>query len=218
MAWEMAGPTACEARWKEVLMSFASQRKKLLTENPEAKEEIQIVHDALVTILQLVQTAPRVNGNGAAWKQLADTAEVERAILCKHMDGKALFIAIVRLYAATHREMKRSLQNTQEEDPAQNNEEFREQRRRKRIPSAEDNKSQTAKKTATAEPSPRDPRILPQGGLPTRKFFAPLRTTEMEVERPVAEDSPEKPDGEPQQESGNIKSGRPPPHCAHHRH
>jgi hypothetical protein len=64
-----------------------------------------LIHSALVTIGQLVRASPRVNGNGVAWKKLADKAEAEKVVLRKHMDGKALFTAILRLYAATHREM-----------------------------------------------------------------------------------------------------------------
>jgi hypothetical protein len=113
----MAGPTECDARWKEERASFASQEEELLADHPDAKEEIELVRTTLVTIGQLVQTSPRVNGNGIVWKQLADTNEAERVILCKHLDGKALFTAILRLYALTHREMKRSLLNTTEGGP-----------------------------------------------------------------------------------------------------
>jgi hypothetical protein len=95
----MARPTACEVRRKEVLASFASQEEELRTEHSDAKEEICLVHSALVAIGQLVRASPRVNGNGVAWKKLADKAEAEKTLLCKHMDGKELFTAILRLYA-----------------------------------------------------------------------------------------------------------------------
>jgi hypothetical protein len=91
----MAGPTACEALWKEVLASFARQQEELIADHPDAKEEIELVHTALVTIGQLVQTPPRVIGNGSVWKQLADRAEAEREVVCKHLDGKALFTGIL---------------------------------------------------------------------------------------------------------------------------
>jgi hypothetical protein len=204
----MAGPTACEVRWKEELASFANQEEQLRTEHPDAKEEIYLVQSALVTIGQLVRASPRVNGNGIAWKKLADTAEAERVVLCKHMDGKALFTAILRLYAATHTEMLSCLVKPTKGVPAQDNdEEFREQKRRKRVPSDQGNGE--AKKTVVAAPTPRDARIKPQAEVPTKNYFAPLRS-EMEVERPVEEGSTQKPDGIPQQESSS-RSGRPPP-------
>jgi hypothetical protein len=188
----MAGPTACEARWKEVLTSFNSQADELLAAHPDAREEIELVHTALVTI----GAAPRVNGNSVVWMQLAERAEAERRVLCKHLEGKALFTGMLRLYALMHREMRDSLLNTSKGEPAQDNEGFREQKRRKRIPSEE-----KFQKTATATPTPRDPRIRSQDELPTRNFFAPLRAADMELERPVVEDATQKPDGKPQQES-----------------
>jgi hypothetical protein len=89
----MAGPTACEVHWKEVLASFASQEEELLADHRDAKEEI--VHSALVILGQVVRVSPRVNGNGVAWKKLADTVDAERVVLCKHMDGKELFTDLI---------------------------------------------------------------------------------------------------------------------------
>jgi hypothetical protein len=167
---EMAGPTACEALCKAVLTSFANQEGELLAAHPDAKEEISHIHTALVTIGQLIRTSPRVNGNGAVWEEPAEKADAERAVLCKYLDGKAMYTATLRLYALTHREMRESRQDI-EEEPAQRNEQFREQKRRKRTPS--DEKEQKKTKTTTAAPAPKDPRMRSQGELPTRNFFAP---------------------------------------------
>jgi hypothetical protein len=65
------------------------------------------------------------------WKGLVAKAEAERAVLCKHLDGKALFTGILRLYAAIHREMNETLQSEQVESLKK----FLEQKRRKRNPS-----------------------------------------------------------------------------------
>jgi hypothetical protein len=62
------------------------------------------------------------------WKELIARAEAERAVLCKHLDGKALFTAILRLYAAIHRVMHDFVLPAQQ----QSTEEFSDQRRRKR--------------------------------------------------------------------------------------
>jgi hypothetical protein len=67
--------------------------------------------------------------------------------------------------------MKDSVLNITEGDPAERHEEFREQKRRKRIPSDEQVKK--SKKPATTAPEPRDPRIRSQGDHPTINFFAP---------------------------------------------
>jgi hypothetical protein len=48
--------------------------------------------------------------------------EAERAVLCKHLDRKALFLAVLRMYAAIHRELRHSLVTEE-----QQTEEFREE-------------------------------------------------------------------------------------------
>jgi hypothetical protein len=70
------------------------------------------------------------------------------------LDGKALFTAMLHLYAAIHREMRESLLLEQKEETT---EVFREQRRRKRNPSEEQ------KKKPKPTPNPRGPRIKSQG-------------------------------------------------------
>jgi hypothetical protein len=139
---------------------------------------------------------------------LTDRAEAKRGVLCKHLDVKALFIAMLCLYAATHREMKNSLLDITEGDPTEGNEEFREQGRRKWIPSYEEAKR--LKKKVMAASGLRDLRMRSQGKLPTRNFFASMRATEMEVDCTLVEESTEKPDRKAQQASSS-KSGRPPP-------
>jgi hypothetical protein len=59
---------------------------------------------------RLVHVSPSVNGNDAVWRNLISKAEAERAMLCKHLGGKALFTGMLCLYATTHNEMNKSLQ------------------------------------------------------------------------------------------------------------
>jgi predicted Zn-ribbon and HTH transcriptional regulator len=134
------------------------------------------------------------------WKDLIAKAEAERVVLYKHLDGKALFTAMLRLYAALHREMRDTVLPAQQKST----EEFREQRRRKRNPSDEQ-----AKKSKTTMPAPVD-KPQPQGEVKTKNFFAPLRTAEMEVEHAPVENTSDDPENEPQQPAAN-KAGRPPP-------
>jgi hypothetical protein len=96
-------PTACEMKWSEVHASCERQHDCLLENHPDAEQEIAIIRKALIKIRQLAKASPAVNGNGSIWKELADEAETERSILCKHLDGKALFTGLMRLYAAIHR-------------------------------------------------------------------------------------------------------------------
>jgi hypothetical protein len=121
-------------------------------------------------------------------------------VLCKHLDGKALFTSMLRLYAALHRELRDSAQPAQQSS----SEEFGEQRRRKRNPSDEQ-----AKKSKISAPPPetKDSIQLPQGEVATKNFFAPLRTAETDVERIPEEGATE----ETTKEAPNNKAGRPPP-------
>jgi hypothetical protein len=58
-----------------------------------------------------------------------------------------------------------------------------------------------------------DPRLRPNGEVPTKNFFAPLRTGEMDVELTLVEGISDEPSSELQQPSSN-KAGKPPPHSA----
>jgi hypothetical protein len=92
-----------------VLASFDKQHETLIANNPDATEERNYVRTELVKIGQLIQTSPPPNGNGIIWKRLVDKAENEKNVLCKHLDGKALFTGMMRLYAAIHRDLEDSL-------------------------------------------------------------------------------------------------------------
>jgi hypothetical protein len=134
------------------------------------------------------------------WQELLSKEEAEREVLCKHLDGKTLFLAVLRMYAAIHRELRDSLATEEQQI-----EEFREQRRRKRNPSEDESKQL---KMSKPTPGPRDPRIEPQAVVTpktvrTRNFFAPLRGASMEMESCCTEENQ-------QDEAPTVKTGRPP--------
>jgi hypothetical protein len=129
--------TVCETRWDKIISSFEKNHKELLEGHPECSEELALLRTGTHTIRQLIQFSPPVNGNGAVWKELIARTEAERAVLCKHLDGKALFTAMLRLYAALHREMRDFVLPAQQKST----DEFREQRKRKRNPSKEQAKN-----------------------------------------------------------------------------
>jgi hypothetical protein len=132
------------------------------------------------------------------WKGLAAKAETERTVLCKHLERKALFTGILRLYAAIHREMNETLQSEQVESPK----EFREQKRRKRNPS--DKQGGLTNDTVVTGCSVRDPRIRPHVELPTRNFLRPREQMELDGTKEEAAN-----DGE--QQGATNQAGRPPP-------
>jgi hypothetical protein len=64
-----------------VLASFHEIYEKLIADLLGAKKEMDLVRASVVEIGQLVQNLPKVNRNGAKWKQLADRAEADRYTL-----------------------------------------------------------------------------------------------------------------------------------------
>jgi hypothetical protein len=79
----VASLTQCGTHWRVVLASFHDRDKRLIADHPDAKKEMDLVRASIVQIGQLVQNSPKVNGNGAKWKQLAGSAEADRSTLCK---------------------------------------------------------------------------------------------------------------------------------------
>jgi hypothetical protein len=188
----MAGPTVCGKRWTDILASFERNLGDLVAQHPDFVEEIRMIQAGLVTIGQLIIDSPRGNGNSTAWREITTRAEAERAVLCKHLEGKALFAVILRLYATTHTEFHGSLLPVPEQ--VEPTEEFREQSRGKRNPS--DEQPTAPKKAVTAVTS------LPKE-ITTRNFYAPLRAT-METDSSGMEEKTE-------EEAVPVKTCRPPP-------
>jgi hypothetical protein len=191
----MADHTACASRWDEIRASFERHWDELAVSYLDAVEEIGLIQTALIKIGQPIRSSTPYNGNGAVWKRLTAQAESERAVLCKHLDGKPMLTAMRWLYAATFREMA----ETAFQETAQLSEEFREQKRRKRFPSDDRALALHAKKKSITALQPAKPHA------PTRNFYTPLRNT-MEVE--------EWQDGtgtDAEKQSASSQAGRPPP-------
>jgi hypothetical protein len=92
---------------------------------------------------------------------LVTKAEAERTELSKHLDRKALFTSILRLYVAIHREMTSTLQS----EKVESEQDFREQKRRKRNLSDKQSKPQTKREMTSGIVS------TPRGELTTRNFL-----------------------------------------------
>jgi hypothetical protein len=101
-AGEITGSTVCQTRWGAIISSFEKNQDELLAGHPDCSEELALLTTGLHTIEQLIHISLPVNGKGAVCKELIARVEAERAVPCKHQDGKALFRAILRLYAAIH--------------------------------------------------------------------------------------------------------------------
>jgi hypothetical protein len=179
-----------------VLPSFDKQHETLITNNPDATEEINLVRTELVNIGQLIQTSSPQNGNGVTWRRLVGKAGNEKNVLCKHLDGKALFTGMMRLYAAIHRELEDSLLS----ECAKGSEEDVPRSKRPKRNNDSDNGSSIGKREATDKS-----RSLPVYQKPRpvaiKNVFVPLRVVPMEGAEVSDEAS----------SSENIDKGRPPP-------
>jgi hypothetical protein len=104
-----------------------------------------------------------------------------------------LYSALYGVYTEVLHELKGVLQGSVARREAANpnpdpeetsTEEFREQRRRKR--NFSDGQASKAKKPSAPATSVNDPRLRRQHELPTRKFFSPVRSSEMETGDKIA--------------------------------
>jgi hypothetical protein len=97
----LVGPTQCEAQWHSVLASFDKQHKTLIANNPDATQERNLVLTLLVKIGESFSDL-----SAAEWQhRQLETADQQSAenenILCKHLDGKALFTGMLLLRSNT---------------------------------------------------------------------------------------------------------------------
>jgi hypothetical protein len=59
---------------------------------------MDLVGASVLQIGQLVENTTKVTGNGAKWKQLADSAEADRHTLCNFLDEQKLFTGLFHMY------------------------------------------------------------------------------------------------------------------------
>jgi hypothetical protein len=134
---------------------------------------------------------------------VVSTTEENWASYCKALSGKALFSALYGTYTVALQEIKALLKvsttTPQSAKKPTQEEGFQEVRRRKRHTSNE--AARTPKKILVSA-APAAANTTPKT-VPTRNFFAPLRTANMDTEVSDAEEST-------QEEATPGKTGRPP--------
>jgi hypothetical protein len=175
--------------WSNQIEGLRREYKNAILQYPDAGGAIDRVHLVLLDIARLTARTPISVGESPPWTQIVlNAAEISRN-LHSVLKGKALFSALYGVYAEVLQDLK-SVASTAKGQPTQENEEeFREQRRRKRNPSDEAAKDPKTNPTAGIQA----PRVRSQQDVPTRNFFAPLRTAELECEGSKSEttDNPE---------------------------
>jgi hypothetical protein len=146
-------------------------------------EKVHITH---TDIASLAGCTPKSVGESAAWKTIITKAAEARRNLHQVLERKPLYSALHGVYSEVLADLKVVLQQSaskvqvQQSNETAAEEEFREQRRRKRTPSGS---KEDAKKFAMHTAGVNDPPVRPQAEaqVPTRNYFAPLRSNEMEV-------------------------------------
>jgi hypothetical protein len=141
------------------------------------------VRRVLVDIAHLAARTPIYVGQSPKWNETVKNATEASRNLHQLFVGKPLYSALQDVYAEIRIDLKGFLQESAAKGNAPctsisgtDGNEFREQKRRKRnYPGFTEN--ETKKPTTTLN----NPRWLRHQEIPTRNFFAPLRTTEVET-------------------------------------
>jgi hypothetical protein len=170
--------------WSHQIESLRVEYRKTIVKHPDAGSVMEKVHLVLKDIASLAGCTPKSVGESEPWKNVITKAAETRRNLRQILQGKQLYSALHGVYSEVLADLKIVLQqsaskvedNQTNEPGAQ--EDFREQRRRKRKPS--DGKV-SAKKVATTTDGVNDLHIRPQAEVTTRNYYAPLRSNEMEV-------------------------------------
>jgi hypothetical protein len=106
----LAPVTKCKLEWLVLLTVFDEEYETLIVVHPEAKMEIDLVVATLVKISQFLRNSSEANVSGEKLEQLTHDVQREMKILCHHTDGREMFTALFRLFAAVYTEMRNSLQ------------------------------------------------------------------------------------------------------------
>jgi hypothetical protein len=199
-----------QAFWTNARKTFESEFQRLTQQHPEAEEQIQQLLKILRDIEDVAGHTPKPVGESQKWTNIVSAMEENRASYCKSLSGKSLYSALYGSYTVTLNELRGLIKakvRSQEcgsinsTGPSSQEEEgFKMIRRRKRQNSQET--AETAKRAATLPTANSGPKEVP-----TRNFFAPLRTTSMDTDSSSTENTPQETATTPTA----AKTGRPPP-------
>jgi hypothetical protein len=189
--------------WKTELDSLRTEFKDLVRQHLDAREAVGKVLDVFNDIIGLAGNAPKSIGENEAWTRVVRRAEANWVSLRMVLEGKTLFGALCGVYSLALIDLKAVLKrgaaekrshtptagsdtpatnttttprsNSAVAPTAQDEGEFRSQKRRKRINSSEEVRPGPSKRQSSTE------RKGTAAGQPAvRNYFAPLRTMEME--------------------------------------
>lgn len=93
-----------------LLISFDNEYEVLIAVHPEAKVQIDMIGAILVEISQFLRNSSEETFDGEKWEKFLEEIKLETKILYRHMNGQALFDALLHLFSTVYEEMRDSLQ------------------------------------------------------------------------------------------------------------
>jgi hypothetical protein len=151
---------------------------------------VQQVYRLLSDFENLTGCTPTKVGKSPEWTSIVNSAEENRGNCCKGLDEKPLFSTLYGMYTVILNELKAVMKvsaqagqncvvNKTSVESAAQDDDYHEVKGRNR--NISNNTSQTAKKST--KPVPTSAAVkLPPKAVRTPKFFAPLRTPDMDTE------------------------------------
>jgi hypothetical protein len=174
-----------QAFWAKKCASLQSEYPAFIEKYPDADTQYRKLLKVLCTIEDVAGCTPTAVGESAEWTAVVSTTEENWASYCKALSGNVPFSALYGTYTFALKELKALLNvNTTTPQTAKwptQEEIFQEVRRPKSHSSNE--AARTPKKilvTATSAAANTTPKTVP-----TRNFFAPLRTPKLRTRRRV---------------------------------
>jgi hypothetical protein len=178
--------------WVDKRGALEREYQKTGITNPEAVSSKQHLFKVLCDLQALAGCTPTSVGESEEWAAVIRAAEDNLACYSVALQVKALYSALYETYTVTLNELKKVLKSRSQVGQPNQADAFQEVRSRKR-PS-----------TAEAARSPKKAAVPTPVQVPTKNYFAPLRTAQMDTDasdaHPIAEET-----------AAPTKSARPPP-------
>jgi hypothetical protein len=183
--------------WSQRLASLEFVHHAITNKYPEAASVVQQVYTVLSGTENLAGCTQAKLTESSGWTCIVNCAGENTANFCKALDARAVLSVLCGMYVATLNELNTALNlsaqaglsgavnETSVESTAQDDD-FHEVKRRKRHIS--NNTSETAKKSTKPDPTSTAVKLPPKAVL-TRNFFAPFRTTDMDMETTEAKNT-----------------------------
>jgi hypothetical protein len=177
--------------WADKRASLKKESQTTGKTHPDAVPCMQHLFKVLGDLQSLAGCTPRPVGESEEWAAVIRAVEDNMESYSMALQGKTLYSSLCGSYTVTLNDLKHILKSSGQARQPSKADGFQEVRSRKRH------------STAEAARSPKKAAVPTPVQVPTRNFFAPLRTAQMDTDTPVAENSTD-------EASAASKAARPP--------